>query len=145
MMSIRDLREQLLSDHGIQSEWIESGGGQKCLLVKVGDATKDGEWLEIGSLEFDLINEYDKPVNTFAATLVVDGDTDSWGDRIPASGMSDDIAREIEQRRKDNTMSNYLVTITDYETGETFDEYVITNPDALIDLIGSPIVGKVTQ
>ena len=44
----------------------------------------------------------------------------------------------------DNRMSNYLVTITDYDTGETFDEYIITNPDALIDLIGTPIVGKVT-
>jgi hypothetical protein len=42
-------------------------------------------------------------------------------------------------------MSNYLVTITDHDTGETYDEYVITNPDALIDLIGAPIVGKVTQ
>mgnify|MGYP006928324311 CR=1 FL=1 len=95
MISIRCLHEQLLTDHGIRSEWVESGGGQKCLLVKIGDATEHGEWLEIGSLECDLVNEYDKPVSTFAVTLVVDGDTDSWGDRIPAEIIIDDIARAV--------------------------------------------------
>jgi len=95
MISIRGLQEQLLADHGIRGEWIEAGGGQKCLLVKVGDATEHGEWLEIGSLECELVNEYEKPVNTFAATIVSDGDTDSWGEWIPAGEMSDKIAREI--------------------------------------------------
>ena len=40
-------------------------------------------------------------------------------------------------------MSKYLVTITDYNDGEAYDEFVITNPDALIDLIGLPTVGVV--
>ena len=38
--------------------------------------------------------------------------------------------------------SKYLVTITE-NSGEVYDEFVITNPDALIDLIGIPIVGLV--
>ena len=42
-------------------------------------------------------------------------------------------------------MSRYLVTITDYNDGETYDEFVITNPDALIDLIGLPNVGVVAD
>ena len=37
-------------------------------------------------------------------------------------------------------MSKYLVTITD-QMGEVYDEFVITNPDVLIDLIGMPDVG----
>jgi hypothetical protein len=45
MISIRVLQEQLLADHGIRSEWVESGGGQKCLLVKIGDATEHGGFL----------------------------------------------------------------------------------------------------
>ena len=40
-------------------------------------------------------------------------------------------------------MSRYLVTITDYNDGETYDEFVITNPDALIGLIELPTVGVV--
>ena len=42
-------------------------------------------------------------------------------------------------------MSKYLVTITDYNDGEAYDEFVITNPDALIDLIQLPIVGLITD
>ena len=40
--------------------------------------------------------------------------------------------------------SKYLVTITE-NSGEVYDEFVITNPDALIDLIGLPIVGVVVE
>ena len=36
----------------------------------------------------------------------------------------------------------YLVTITE-NSGEVYDEFVITNPDGLIDLIGIPILGLV--
>lgn len=42
-------------------------------------------------------------------------------------------------------MSKYLVTITDYNNGEAYDEFVITNPDALIDFIQLPIVGLITD
>ena len=42
-------------------------------------------------------------------------------------------------------MSKYLVAITDYNSGEVYDEFVITNPDGLIDLIGFPIVGLVVE
>ena len=42
-------------------------------------------------------------------------------------------------------MSKYLVTITDYNDGEAYDEFIITNPDALIDFILFPIVGVVAD
>ena len=42
-------------------------------------------------------------------------------------------------------MPKYLVTITDYSNGEMYDEFVITNPDALIDFIQFPIVGVVAD
>jgi len=42
-------------------------------------------------------------------------------------------------------MSKYLVTITEYDDGEAYDEFVITNPDALIDFIQLPIVGVVAD
>ena len=95
MLTIRELQTQLLDDYGVHSEWIESGGGQRCLLVKIGDSSEYGEWLEIGSLEFNLINEYDIPVSTFASTLVVNGDTDMYSDGIKAHDMARTIAREI--------------------------------------------------
>ena len=38
----------------------------------------------------------------------------------------------------------YLVTITE-NSGEVYDEFVITNTDGLIDLIGIPIVGLVVE
>ena len=38
----------------------------------------------------------------------------------------------------------YLVTITE-NSGEVYDEFLITNPDGLIDLIGFPIVGLVVE
>jgi hypothetical protein len=41
-------------------------------------------------------------------------------------------------------MSRYLVTITD-NGGKVWDEFVITNPNALIDLIGLPSVGVVAD
>jgi hypothetical protein len=43
-----------------------------------------------------------------------------------------------------NMESRYLVTITE-NSGEVYDEFVITNPDGLIDLIGFPIVGLVVE
>ena len=98
MMTIRELQEQLLDDYGIRSEWIESGGGQWCLLVQIGDSSEFGEWLEIGSLEFDLVNEYAIPVSTFSATLVENGDTDSYGDEILAERLPAMIAREMLER-----------------------------------------------
>jgi hypothetical protein len=98
MMTFRELRAQLLADYGIRSEWVESGGGQWCLTVQVGDYSEYGEWLEIGSLECDLVNEYDKPVSTFSATIVENGDTDSYGDDIPVDSMSRYVAREMLER-----------------------------------------------
>jgi hypothetical protein len=41
-------------------------------------------------------------------------------------------------------MSKYLVTITDND-GEVYDEFIITNPDALIDFIGLPTVGMIAD
>jgi hypothetical protein len=98
MMTLRELKAQLLSDYGIRSEWVESGGGQWCLTVQVGDSSEYGEWLEIGSLECDLVNEYDKPVTTFSATIVENGDTDSYGDDIPAERLPAMVAREMLTR-----------------------------------------------
>ena len=45
-----------------------------------------------------------------------------------------------------NMESRYLVTITE-NSGEVYDEFVITNPDGLIDLIGinAAIVGLVVE
>ena len=98
MKTIRGLQAELMADYGIRSKWIESGGGKWCLLVQVGDASEHGEWLEIGSLECPLVNEYDKPVTTFSATLVVNGDTDSYGDAIDANDMARLVAREMLER-----------------------------------------------
>lgn len=98
MMTLRELKVQLLADYGIRSEWVESGGGQWCLTVQVGDSSEYGEWLEIGSLECDLVNEYDKPVSTFSATLVENGDTDPYGDDIPVDSMARMVAREMLER-----------------------------------------------
>ena len=98
MMTIRELQSQLLDDYGIRSQWVESGGGQWCLLVQVGDSSKHGEWLEIGSLEFDLVNEYAIPVGTFSATLVENGNKDSYGDDILAERLPAMIAREMLER-----------------------------------------------
>lgn len=98
MMTIRELQTQLMDDYGIKSEWMESGGGQWCLTVQVGDSSRYGEWLEIGSLEFDLVNEYDTPVTMFSATLVDNGNTDSYGDYYPARDMARIIAREMLTR-----------------------------------------------
>ena len=98
MMTLRELQTQLMTDYGIRSRWIESGGGQWCLLVQIGDSSEHGEWLEIGSLEFDLVNEYDIPVSTFAATLVENGDTDVWSDSVSAHDMARMVAREMLER-----------------------------------------------
>lgn len=98
MMTIRELQTQLVNVYGIESEWLESGGGQWCLSVQVGTASQHGEWLEIGSLEFDLVNEYDIPVHTFSATLVDNGDTDLYSDSIPGHAMAKNIANEILKR-----------------------------------------------
>jgi hypothetical protein len=98
MMTLRELQEQLRDHYGIRSEWVESGGGQWCLTVQVGDSSDYGEWLEIGSLECDLVNEYDKPVSTFSATLVDNGDTESYGDDIPAGSIARYVAREMLER-----------------------------------------------
>ena len=98
MMTLRELKVQLLADYGIRSQWVESGGGQWCLLVQVGDSSEHGEWLEIGSLEFELVNEYDTPVTMFSATLVENGDTDIWSDSIGAHAMARMIAREMLER-----------------------------------------------
>ena len=100
MLTIRELQAQLLDDYGILSEWIESGGGQKCLLVKIGDSSEHGEWLEIGSLEFNFVNEYAIPVSTFSSTLVVNGDTDMYSESIKAHDMARTIAREIIVRSR---------------------------------------------
>ncbi len=40
--------------------------------------------------------------------------------------------------------SKNVVTITE-NSGEVYDEFVITNPDAVIDRIGLPIVGVVAE
>jgi hypothetical protein len=98
MMTFRELKAQLLADYGIRSEWVESGGGQWCLTVQVGDSSEYGEWLEIGSPEFNFVNEYDTPVTMFSVTLVENGDTELWGESIGAHAMARLVAREMLER-----------------------------------------------
>jgi len=98
MMTIRELQTQLIDDYGIKSEWVDSGGGNWCLTVQVGDTSEHGEWLDIGSLDYVHNIGIDTPVGTFSATLVENGDTDIYSDAIAAHDMARTVAREMLTR-----------------------------------------------
>jgi hypothetical protein len=90
MMTLSELREELMNDYGITAKWVETGGGQYALEVRLDDNT----WGYVGSNEFEFVNELNTRVSRANLSIDEDGSNYEYIEDLPIERM----ARENSSR-----------------------------------------------
>jgi hypothetical protein len=94
MMTLQELQTQLMDDYGITATWLQTGGGQSALEVRLDDNT----WGYVGSNEFRFINKLNVPVSVANLSIDEDGSNYEYLEDLPIERMALKIAHAMLAR-----------------------------------------------